>query len=129
MNETGAYTEAVLSPMRERIDQLKDMIKRDSEDGKHPEPIVRLMTRKLEGVGEFSRTLHACQTADSEVERQHNELMHSLSFISVELLPLHQRLVALRRELAFMSGEPKLNKTEYKAILEELRKIDQFVSI
>ncbi len=52
MNETGAYTQAVLDPLRERQDTLKMIIKQDSEDGKHPEPIVRLMMKKLEGVGE-----------------------------------------------------------------------------
>ena len=52
MNETGAYTNDVLNPLRERLDTLKMIIKQDSTDGKHPEPIVRLMMRKLEGVGE-----------------------------------------------------------------------------
>ena len=63
-------------------------------------------------------------TAHIGIERQLSDLVASLSFISVELVPIHQRLVTLRRELAFMSGDPKPNKTEYKAILEELRKID-----
>jgi hypothetical protein len=57
-------------------------------------------------------------------ERQLNDLLASLSFISVELVPIHQRLVTLRRELAFMTAESKPKRTEYKAILEELRKID-----
>lgn len=52
MNETGAYTEAFLEPFRERLAALKQIIKQDSDDGKHPEPIVRLMMKKLEGVGE-----------------------------------------------------------------------------
>lgn len=52
MNETGAYTQEMLDPFQERIAQLKEIIKRDSADGKHPEPILRLMSRKLEGVGE-----------------------------------------------------------------------------
>ena len=53
MNETGAYTEAFLEPFRERLAALKQIIKQDSDDGKHPEPIVRLMMKKLEGVGEL----------------------------------------------------------------------------
>ena len=57
MNETGAYTEAFLEPFRERLDALKQIIKQDSADGKHPEPIVRLMMKKLEGVGECYRNL------------------------------------------------------------------------
>jgi hypothetical protein len=53
-----------------------------------------------------------------------NELLNSLSYISVELVPIHQRLVSIRKELASMTAESKPNRTEYKAILEELRKID-----
>ena len=51
MDETGAYTEAVLEPYRQRLGTLKQIVKQDSEDGKHPEPIVRLMKRKLDAVG------------------------------------------------------------------------------
>ncbi|WWD22833.1 hypothetical protein CI109_107327 [Kwoniella shandongensis] len=106
-NESGAYTEASLEPFRERLESLKQVIKQDSEDGKHPEPIVRLMSRKLEGV-----------------EHQLNDLLASLTVLSVELVPIHQRLVALRKQLSEMAAEPKVNKAEYKAIVEELRKID-----
>ncbi|WWC85685.1 uncharacterized protein L201_000551 [Kwoniella dendrophila CBS 6074] len=107
MNESGAYTEEILVPIKERLEALKNVIKQDSEDGKHPEPIVRLMSRKLEGV-----------------EHQIQDLFDSLSVLSVELVPIHQRLVHLRKQLSALAAEPKPNKTEYKAILEELRKID-----
>jgi len=60
MNETGVYTEAMLDPLRQRLDALKDIIKQDSEDSKHPDPVVRLMMRKLEGVGERSRINPCC---------------------------------------------------------------------
>ncbi|OWZ67028.1 hypothetical protein AYX15_01780, partial [Cryptococcus neoformans] len=107
MDESGAYTEQFLIPFRDRLDQLRSVIKQDSLEGKHPEPIVRLMIRKLEGV-----------------ERQLDELFQSLTVLSVELVPIHQRLVQLRKELAALAAEPKPNKAEYKAILEELRKTD-----
>ncbi|WVF66310.1 hypothetical protein IAT40_001050 [Kwoniella sp. CBS 6097] len=107
MNESGAYTEEILEPIKSRLDALKAVIAQDSEDGKHPEPIVRLMSRKLEGV-----------------ERQLDDLFASLSVLSVELVPIHQRLVALRKQLSALAAEPKPSKTEYKAVLEELRKID-----
>ncbi|OCF33157.1 hypothetical protein I317_02379 [Kwoniella heveanensis CBS 569] len=107
MNESGAYTEEILEPIKSRLEALKAVIAQDSEDGKHPEPIVRLMSRKLEGV-----------------ERQLDDLSASLSVLSVELVPIHQRLVALRKQLSALAAEPKPSKTEYKAILEELRKID-----
>jgi len=51
MSETGAYTQEMLEPFSERLANLKEIMKRDSADGKHPEPIVRLMSKKLEGVG------------------------------------------------------------------------------
>jgi hypothetical protein len=44
--------------------------------------------------------------------------------LSVELVPIHTRLVELRKQLSMLAGEPKPSRTEYKAILEELRKID-----
>jgi hypothetical protein len=75
-----------------------------------------------------SLSLHV-RTADCCLERQLNELFASLSVISVELVPIHQRLVHIRKQLAFMSGDPKPNKQEYKAIMEELRKIDGLVQI
>lgn len=59
MDESGAYTEQFLIPFRERLDQLRSVIKQDSLEGKHPEPIVRLMIRKLEGVGKSSSLISA----------------------------------------------------------------------
>ncbi|RSH89453.1 hypothetical protein EHS25_002002 [Saitozyma podzolica] len=129
MNESGAYTEAFLLPYRERLESLKQILRQDSAEGKHPEPIVRLMMRKLEGVGEYpERTSHLSrQWANRFAERQLNELFSSLSVISVELVPIHKKLVGLRKQLALMSAEPKPNKQEYKAIMEDLRKIDGWV--
>lgn len=53
MNETGAYTDQLIIPFRERLDALKEILKKDTESDKHPEPIVRLMMKKLDGVGEL----------------------------------------------------------------------------
>lgn len=61
------------------------------------------------------------------VERQFNDLQASLSVLSVELVPLHQKIVALRKQLSVMSAEPKINKAEFRSLLEDLRKIDQCV--
>ena len=57
-------------------------------------------------------------------ERQLNELFNALSVLSVELVPIHQKLVNTRKSLAMLSAEPKPSKSELKALLEELRKID-----
>ena len=51
MNESGGYTETMLQPLRQRLDALKTIMKQDSAEGKHPDPIVRLMMKKLGGVG------------------------------------------------------------------------------
>lgn len=58
-------------------------------------------------------------------ERQFNDLQTSLSVLSVELVPLHQKIVDLRKQLSAMSAEVKINKAEFRTILEDLRKIDQ----
>lgn len=52
-NESGAYTEESLQPFKERLNSLKQILKQDAADGKHPEPIVRLMEKRLDGVGEY----------------------------------------------------------------------------
>jgi hypothetical protein len=125
MSETGAYTQEMLEPFSDRLANLKEILKRDSADGKHPEPIVRLMSRKLEGVGEYHN--RRGEELELRLERQFNDLQASLSVLSVELVPIHQKIVALRKQLSVMSAEPKFNKTEFRAIMEELRKVDQYV--
>lgn len=60
----------------------------------------------------------------THAERQLDDLFASLSILSVELVPIHNRVVALRKQLAMLSAEPKPSRVELKAILEELRKID-----
>lgn len=50
--------------------------------------------------------------------------MDSLKVLSIELVPIHNRLVPLRKELMALASQPKVNKTEFKQIVEELRKID-----
>lgn len=51
-------------------------------------------------------------------------LMESLGVLNVELVPIHNRLVLLRKQLIALASQPKANKTEFKPIVEELRKID-----
>jgi chromosome segregation ATPase len=117
----------MLEPFSERLASLKEIMKQDSADGKHPEPIVRLMSRKLEGVGKLTEARPEDKAGTDTPERQFTDLQASLSVLSVELVPIHQKIVALRKQLSMMSAEPKFNKTEFRAILEELRKVDQSV--
>lgn len=51
-------------------------------------------------------------------------LMESLGVLNVELVPIHNRLVLLRKQLIALASTPKVNKAEFKPIIEELRKID-----
>ena len=51
-------------------------------------------------------------------------LQESLAVLSVELIPIHQRLVTLRRQLATLAAKEGSHKAELKPIQEELRKID-----
>lgn len=52
------------------------------------------------------------------------QLQESLAVLSPELLPVHQRLVTLRRQLAALIAKEGSHKAELKPIQEELRKID-----
>lgn len=55
------------------------------------------------------------------------ELFKSLSVLSVELVPIHQRLVLIRKQLSSLAAMEKPPKSEVKALMEELRKIDRSV--
>lgn len=50
-------------------------------------------------------------------------LLASLSVLSVELVPIHQRLITIRRQLAAMAAR-KPTTAELTSVQEELRKID-----
>jgi hypothetical protein len=54
MNQSGIYTQADLQPFVQRLQVLKQIIKKDKEEGRHPPAIVKLMMRKLEDVGKNS---------------------------------------------------------------------------
>ena len=53
-------------------------------------------------------------------------LQDSLSEISVELIPIHDKLVTLRRQLIALAAKENPSKADLKPLQEELRRIDQF---
>lgn len=122
MDESGVYTESDLKPFQERLTELKTIIIRDEDkeiaakkeaevegipdEELHPEGLTKLLLRKWE----------ACN-------RMVKSLLSSLSVLSIELAPIHQRLITIRRQLAAMSAR-KITTTELNAVQEELRKID-----
>jgi hypothetical protein len=51
-------------------------------------------------------------------------LQESLAVISVELIPIYEKLVTIRRQLVALAAKEGSHKAEVKPIQEELRKID-----
>ncbi|WFD44236.1 hypothetical protein MPSI1_002902 [Malassezia psittaci] len=107
LDESGVYTESDLKPFASRIEELDEIIKRDEREKKHPPQLTKLMRRKLDG----------CQQIV-------NKLENKLSVLSVELLPIHQKLVSIRRQLFAAAASPKPQRAEVKQLQEDLRKID-----
>ncbi|KAI9613041.1 hypothetical protein H4Q26_010313 [Puccinia striiformis f. sp. tritici PST-130] len=72
----------------------------------HPEGLTKLLLRKWD-----------------ECNKMLKSLLSSLSTLSVELVPIHQRLITIRRQLAAMAAR-KPSTAELTVVQEELRKID-----
>jgi hypothetical protein len=53
-----------------------------------------------------------------------NQLQESLSVLSPELLPVHQKLITIRRQLVALAAKENSQKAELKPLQEELRRID-----
>ncbi|TIB05767.1 hypothetical protein E3P92_02587 [Wallemia ichthyophaga] len=108
LDESGVYTQNDLQPFQNRLSQLSQIINKDREIGKHPDQMTKFLLRRLE-----------------DCERIYRNLVTSLSVLDVELVPIHQRLVTIRRQLAaIVSKDNPPQKHEIKPLLEELRKID-----
>lgn len=105
--ESGIYTEADLQPFSNRLGELRAIIRKDGEQGKHPPQLTKLMMKKLEGCEKVLKTLEG-----------------TLNILSVELVSIHQRLVSVRRQIAAAAAKPKPARTEIKMLQDELRKID-----
>ena len=110
LSECGVYTETDLTPFATRIVELREIIKSDEHENKHPMQLTKLMMRKLEG----------CQ-------KVLDRLQESLSVLSVELLPIHKKLVTIRRQLFSAAASPKPAKGDVKALQDELRLIEACV--
>lgn len=107
MNESGVYNEGDLKPFHNRMAELRQIIKNDEESKRHPKAMIKLLERQLKDCDGILK-----------------ELQESLSVISPELVPIHERLVNIRRQLVALAAKDKLKQTEFKTLLEELRKID-----
>jgi hypothetical protein len=107
MNESAAYTETDLQPFRHRIEELREIVRNDSESGNHPQAMISLIERKL-----------------AHCDKLLTELQDSLSVLDVSLVPVHSKLVNLRRKLVALAAKEKPSKSELKPLQEELRKLD-----
>lgn len=54
MNESGVYNESDLNPFHKRIAELRQIIKNDEENKRHPKAMVKLLERQLKDCGKFS---------------------------------------------------------------------------
>ncbi|KAH8923267.1 hypothetical protein BT69DRAFT_1242315 [Atractiella rhizophila] len=107
LNESGIYTSSDLQPFVARVKEFKEMIRRDRRDKLHPEGLIRLLTHKLD-------------ICDEELK----SLLDSLSVLDVELVPLHQRLIQIRRKLAAIAAKLRPAKSEIEGLWAELKEID-----
>ncbi|ETW78857.1 hypothetical protein HETIRDRAFT_445760 [Heterobasidion irregulare TC 32-1] len=107
MNESAIYNESDLAPFHRRLGELRNIIKHDAESGKHPEAMTKLLERQL-----------------NECYSILQSLLESLSILSVELIPIHEKLVNIRRKLVALAAKQGPHKAELKPLQEELRKID-----
>ncbi|KAI6041222.1 hypothetical protein EDC04DRAFT_3110067 [Pisolithus marmoratus] len=107
MEESGVYNESDIPPFQRRLQELRSIVQHDAESGKHPEAMTKLLERQL-----------------NELDAIVRSLQESLSDISVELIPVHQRLVTIRRQLVALAVKEGNHKAELKPLAEELRKID-----
>uniref|UniRef100_A0A0W0FXM3 Uncharacterized protein n=1 Tax=Moniliophthora roreri TaxID=221103 RepID=A0A0W0FXM3_MONRR len=107
MNESALYNESDLAPFQKRIKELRGILQKDAAEGKHPEALIKLLERQLNKCDDIVKSLE-----------------ESLSVLSVELTPIHEKLVTIRRKLVALAAKEGSHKAELKPIQEELRKID-----
>lgn len=107
MNESALYNESDLAPFQKRIRELRQILQRDTAEGKHHQALIKLLERQL----------NKCDDTVKSLEE-------SLSVLSVELIPIHEKLVTIRRKLVALAAKQGLHKSELKPLQEELRKID-----
>ncbi|OCH87511.1 hypothetical protein OBBRIDRAFT_796116 [Obba rivulosa] len=88
MNESGIYNESDLAPFHRRLSELRQILQHDVESGKHPVAMTKLLERQLNDCDNILR-----------------ELQDSLAVLSPELIPIHERLVTIRRQLVALAAK------------------------
>ena len=78
-----------------------------------------------EGIARFAFSTNLrCILFPSHPDSILQSLLESLSILSVELIPIHEKLVNIRRKLVALAAKQGPHKAELKPLQEELRKID-----
>ncbi|BGO92623.1 hypothetical protein NBRC10512_008171 [Rhodotorula toruloides] len=116
LNESGIYTEADLKPYQSRLAELKEII----NEGRTPLQGSGDPTEMEHDAAMNKLLLHKWDVCDRLVKK----LASSLSSLSVELYPIHQRLITLRRSLASIAARPRPSINDVQPILAELRTIE-----
>ncbi|KIY66861.1 hypothetical protein CYLTODRAFT_398134 [Cylindrobasidium torrendii FP15055 ss-10] len=107
MTESGVYNESDIVPFQTRLATIRQLVQKDTAAGKHPRSMTKLLERQLGECESIARSLH-----------------EGLSVLSPELIPVHERLVNIRRKLVALAAKEGSHKAELKPLQEELRKID-----
>ena len=127
MGESLVYSEADLIPFQQRVEELGAIICDDGMEEKFPQGLQILLERKLDrcsGFFNFDGCRRTWLTGISATAKLLDRLRESLSELSDELVPIHQTLVHMRRQLVALAAKPKPPKADLKPIQEELRRID-----
>lgn len=117
LNESGIYTEADLKPYQSRLAELKQIIEDERARASS-------MTDAVERDRDLAMTSLLLAKWDA-CDRLVKKLASSLSQLAIELYPMHQRLITLRRLLASIAARPRPSAADVQPILAELRAIDE----
>lgn len=107
MDESAVYNESDLAPFQRRLGELRQILQQDATHGKQSGALTKLLERQL-----------------NECDALVKSLQDSLGVLSVELIPIHEKLVTLRRQLVALAAKGESQKAALKPLQEELRKID-----
>ena len=129
LKESGVFTSNDLQPFKARLIELKAMITAEVDFPSAEESSSEQGT-SADGASVEDPVSHAALIKQllkrhEKCQQRLNELLKSLNVISVDLVPLHQKLITLRRQLVALGAKGlKVNKAELDHVAEELRKIE-----
>lgn len=101
MNESGIYNESDLAPFHRRLAELRQIVRADRESGKHPAAMTTLLDRQL-----------------NECDNLLQSLQESLGELAPELIPIHERLVNIRRQLVALAAKETASQAAHKALTD-----------